>query len=1653
MVNYGTGDWAAAQNLFADNSLAEASDDLLQTLHFFDYNNDRLIDIVRTTGAEGNTIIYQNIGSDFEVDDGVESIGAGFDSDTLELNDINGDGLLDAVQVQQTSVRYRLNLGWGRWSDAGEDNEWRTIEATDDMNLNEDQRATAEMEDLNGDAMADLVLVEGSTVRVWINRNGETFDAEQTISAGDGLDFPERLSTTTVLFADMNGNGSSDVVWITQNGDTTYLELFPVRPNLLSRIENGLGMVTDVTYGTSVEHMARDGGAGSWDYRVPFPMIVVDRLDEWDRLTEVHQIVDYTYHDGFYDGVEKQFRGFEEVTETTLGDESIADGTVDYFYDVGVGSHCRAGLILELDQISDGEVLFSQKDTHANCEVAEVDQEEVLYEVQNICLIETEVVVREGADQDDWVTQAQTWEYDGYGQVTRHIDHGQVAIGESSSCGTCDRAAGEYGLACGEGCLGDEEVTLTDYVTPGSGTGGRWVIGLEWRQRIFASEADAASESGRYQEIRTYYDGDDFVGLEEGQATLGFATRMTQRSSEDHTIEVMRARRDEHGNSVEEITPLGEIGGNEQIRRYEMTDDGLRVAAVEMLLGDRGDGDELIRQEVRYDQTWDKPSSASLWTLYQDGSPIHDVPVRGYGYDNFGRMVFETAPGDSAESPTTEYTWTLGDRFSFITTSHRSTSGGAFDAQQVECYDGRGRFYQTREMLGDDEWLVSGFEVYNLNGNEREVYQPYVADSGECDEEPPAGVLATTFEYDSLGRLTAINEVDGAREVIVYEPMRQINYDENDLDESSDLYDTPTIRLVDGLERTVATGRTDLDGDVEWFTYTYDSTGGIARLTDPMGNERTQTFDLLRQPIAVDDPDRGVTTWVYNDSGDVIEETNAAGETLVYEYDGANRLVRAFSEDDPSGAYYEITWDYDDECGSFCSNGSNDVVAVRFPTPDGDGVEFRQLDSRGNLTGLRRVIGDVTMDRIMTFDNLGRLLTQTFPGDYTLTYEFDAGGYIRGIPGILDAVEYDDRGDISRVEMANGVVNEVYVDDRRRLMRYAITDAEGSPIVERALTVDAAGLLLAIDDLAEVDGVPSANAAYEYDGFERLTSAVFGDDETVTYSYDAADNILSRTSSLAEESPVHDGTRVLDEDHAHQVLEAGAMTYAYDAAGRVTMRGEADLSWDAFDRHTASYVDGDLVVEHAYIDEDSRAMTRTADSVIYYHGEDFEVLNGVASFTVGIGGSSIARVEYPDFATEMFTDASDNGRIDAGDAWLALADDLDIIESDVALSDTGDLLASASQLGLIGYEERKTFLHRDHLDTVVAVSDEDGNIVERQLVYPYGSQRWSSTNNGEPSSFTDKRTDPSSDLVLIGLREYDPHAGRWISPDVAFSTIGVDEIDVPWEAMGNYIYAQNSPINLQDDDGARSWAKWAFGGGFGSASAFLGGAVGFALGGPPGAVIGALIGAGVGGGLGYLGGWLLDRRSSNGPNVRGAAQQDAPVVNITAGGPVEDSAQEAAGDVAGVGNFIDDDVDQGGDDLVANNPLGEGERNRAPSVYPAEGAGAEGAGPITGGGPMLEQGINLAEIMEDARMVQTPQGLPPINEDPGDAIGADAGGGSEESFGDALENAAVGMDAILDDIVQGVDTPGGDDGGGDDNSGGLPRLAPGQQDAIAEGRQ
>ena len=313
--NKGSGDWSNDNQPTALSFPDFATDSDLRPI---DYDNDRLIDLIHSDSS--STWVYANRGNGrFEVvQNGVDAIGAGFTSDGLQLADLNGDGMQDVVRRGSGLVAYRMNLGLGHFSD------WIEVTGAPDTATDE------HWVDLNGDSLADWVSVQGNAVTYAINRNGHELLAPVTLSATSSLAIPERTSDISVRFVDMNGNGSTDVVWIDSSGKVTYLELFPVRPNLLTQVDNSIGKTIALTYGTSTAHMQRDGGPTAWHYRLPHPVITLDSIVVRDALSGTEQQHSFQYSDGYYDGTEKQFRGFEQVAALAAGDDSVDSSTNQY---------------------------------------------------------------------------------------------------------------------------------------------------------------------------------------------------------------------------------------------------------------------------------------------------------------------------------------------------------------------------------------------------------------------------------------------------------------------------------------------------------------------------------------------------------------------------------------------------------------------------------------------------------------------------------------------------------------------------------------------------------------------------------------------------------------------------------------------------------------------------------------------------------------------------------------------------------------------------------------------------------------------------------------------------------------------------------------------------------------------------------------------------------------------------------------------------------------------------------------------------------------------------------------------------------------------------------------------------------------------------
>ena len=83
------------------------------------------------------------------------------------------------------------------------------------------------------------------------------------------------------------------------------------KPHLLVRFSNNMGAESLITYRSSTQDYLRDKADGKpWPHRPAFPVHVVDRVEHRDWTTDTQYVSIYRYHDGCYDGNEREFCGF-----------------------------------------------------------------------------------------------------------------------------------------------------------------------------------------------------------------------------------------------------------------------------------------------------------------------------------------------------------------------------------------------------------------------------------------------------------------------------------------------------------------------------------------------------------------------------------------------------------------------------------------------------------------------------------------------------------------------------------------------------------------------------------------------------------------------------------------------------------------------------------------------------------------------------------------------------------------------------------------------------------------------------------------------------------------------------------------------------------------------------------------------------------------------------------------------------------------------------------------------------------------------------------------------------------------------------------------------------------------------------------------------
>lgn len=230
----------------------------------------------------------------------------------IYLADMSGDGLTDLVRIRNGEACYWPNLGYGRFGAKVTMDNAPRFDHPDQFS-----QSRLRLADIDGSGTNDILYLGRDGVRIYFNQAGNGWSEARQLQV-----FPPVDNLSSVTTTDLLGNGTACLVWSSPlpahaRSPIRYVDLMGGnKPHLLTKSINNLGAETHVTYAPSTKFYLDDKRDGKpWITRIPFPVHVVERVETYDRISKSRFVTRYAYHHGYFDGHEREFRGFGLVEQ------------------------------------------------------------------------------------------------------------------------------------------------------------------------------------------------------------------------------------------------------------------------------------------------------------------------------------------------------------------------------------------------------------------------------------------------------------------------------------------------------------------------------------------------------------------------------------------------------------------------------------------------------------------------------------------------------------------------------------------------------------------------------------------------------------------------------------------------------------------------------------------------------------------------------------------------------------------------------------------------------------------------------------------------------------------------------------------------------------------------------------------------------------------------------------------------------------------------------------------------------------------------------------------------------------------------------------------------------------------------------------------
>lgn|GEM_PF-1978110 len=808
-------------------------------------------------------------------------------------------------------------------------------------------------------------------------------------------------------------------------------------------------------------------------------------------------------------------------------------------------------------------------------------------------------------------------------------------------------------------------------------------------------------------------------------------------------------------------------------------------------------------------------------------------------YDDNGNLLTETDPSGS----TITYQYDDNNRLVQITDAMGNMTKYEYDVSGniTKLTDARGNVYEftydsynrlttIKDPLGNHTNITYdnfGRIASQTDPNGNIIYYSYDPNHRspkvtEIKRKVNGDIITTTIGYDPNGNMTSITDPDGNTSTIGYDALNR------------------------KVSVTLPTGET--------VQYQYDATGNLSKVISPNGAQWSYTYDSIGQVLSISNTTGILVQYQYDALYRKVAEIDASGNRTTFFYDQVGRQIQYVSAD---GRITEIRYGPDGRIQSFITPDGKTISLQYWPNgrvksyTDSLGNSYSATyDANGNVTSITDPNGNTIH---FTYDALNRKTAEIHPDGSKKEFAYDAVGNLTRITnpdGSFISMTYDGRNKMIRRSYSDsGQPDDIYTYYRNGLLKSA---TKGSWSVK--YVYDSSGRLLKEDQNGKVItylwDIPNRTKTItypcgkqitlQYDTLIRQTSILDSAGNHIadfTWSLDGVLTNLSYLNGVQGTMKADANSRIAEIAYNKGGLDFIKLQYIYNDNGKIILERNLtdttrsrEFGYDARDR-LISYKVGTDDGTHVIIPSrtivytldplsnwlsnfDNGVMkTFTVNNLNQYTSVDGTLLNySLNGELVGDGtnnyiydelgrllkitrisdGGIVATYSYDALGRRIAKNTSSGTVYYYYDSSLHVIEERDNYDNTIATYVYGrgvDRLIQMERDGSVYY------YHQDIRGNVLALTDTNGDVVERYQYDPYGSFKvvtpvgtFSVSQVGNPYTFTGRRYDEESGLYYFRNRYYSPTLGRFISRD----PLGYSE------GLNLFEYASSNPVTRID---------------------------------------------------------------------------------------------------------------------------------------------------------------------------------------------------------------------------------------------------------------